>query len=105
MGLARLSSGHLAYWASDLQFVGSRFVWKIFLSVVDVGGRRTCPDAEIPVPADPRPWAAFRGETLVVLTPNGSNGTGAEGWVKKYLVDTTDCRWVASEGLANGNGS
>jgi len=100
-GLDRLSSGHLAYVVSDLQLVDRRFTGKLFLSVVDPTRRRSCPDAEVPAPTDPRPLAAFRGDTLLVLGQY-VRGTSSAVWVRKYLVDTEDCRWVASEDGSGG---
>lgn len=100
-GLDRLSSGHLAYVVSDLQLTDRRFTGKLFVSVVDPGRRRSCPDAEVPAPADPRPLAAFRGDTLLVLVQEVRD-TSSAVWVRKYLVETENCMWVASEGGTSG---
>jgi hypothetical protein len=93
--LQRLSSGELLHVVSDLQLVESRFSGKLLVSVIDLSGRTTCPDAEVPVPADPRPLSVIHGDTLVVLSQQVS-GTESQVWVRKYLVDATRCEWVRS---------
>ena len=93
MALARLSNGNMAFVSADLQLSGTRFTGKLHLSVIDPKKRRTCPDAEIMAPTDPRSWAAIRGDTLVVLSQQVDDA-GAAAWIRRYRIDTARCAWL-----------
>jgi hypothetical protein len=95
--VTRLNSGELAVVAFDPQLVShSRFAGTLFVSIVDPSQRRACPDGEVPAPADPQPWVAFRGDTLLVLIQDVADD---RAWtaVRKYLVRTDRCAWIRSE--------
>ena len=88
----RLSSGEFAYIAADLQRHESHFGAKLYLSVIDPAGRRTCPDAELPVPTDPMAQAAFVGDTLLLLHQAIEDST-PRTIVRRYLISTDGCDW------------
>jgi hypothetical protein len=94
MHVERLSSGDLMYVVSDLELIDRRFAGKLYVSVVDPWNRATCPDALVPVAADPRPVSTIRGDTLMVLSQE-LRGTDSEVWVRKYLVSTAGCDWAS----------
>jgi hypothetical protein len=68
----------------------------LFVSIVDPAQHRTCPDAEIPAPADPQPWVAFKGDTLLVLI---QEVVGDQAWtaVRKYSLKSDQCAWMRSD--------
>ena len=92
--VARMSAARLAVVFDDLQLTEDRrFIGESFLSVVDTGLRRVCPDAPIPVLPDSRPpLTAIRGDTLFTL---GQDVRGVEAVVavRMYVVRTETCRW------------
>ncbi len=94
MALQRLSSGELVYVVDDLQLIDGRFTGRLFVSVAKTIDGTTCPDAPVPVPADPRPVSALRGDTLVVLSQEVS-GAEPEAWVRKYVITTDGCEWLS----------
>jgi hypothetical protein len=94
MHVDRLSSGELLYVVSDLELIDRRFTGKLYVSVVDPRNRATCPDALVPVAADPRPVSTIRGDTLMVLSQE-LRGTDSEVWVRKYLISTAGCEWAS----------
>ena len=92
--VARMTSAKLAVVFDDLQVTDDRrLVGESFLSVIDTGLRRVCPDAPIPALPDSRPpLTAIRGDTLFTL---GQDVRGAEAPVadRRYVVRTETCRW------------
>ena len=92
--VARLSAARLAVAFDDLRLTEDRrFIGESFLSVVDTGLRRVCPDAPIPVLPDSRPpLTAVRGDTLFTLGQD-VGGVEAVVAVRKYVVRTETCRW------------
>lgn len=94
-GLARLSSGAIAYVTFDPTMVHNRIVGPIYASVVELAGRRTCPDALIPVPTDPQPRVAFSGDTLFVISQDETPRLQQRTMVRKYLLHTEGCRWLS----------
>jgi hypothetical protein len=91
--LARTRAGHYVTVTTDFTFVNNRFSAKLFLSVIDPQSGLTCPDARVPAPEDPRPAVALRGDTLLVLSQT-LQGTTAMTVLRKYQVQTTDCKWT-----------
>src|SRR5262249_22627714 len=93
--ISLLSSGLIAYVVTDMALVTNRFAGRIFVSLVDRRRQRTCPDAQVPVAADPLPHVTFRGDTLLVLAQDvGADGHGTP-IVRKFLIDARDCAWIA----------
>jgi hypothetical protein len=80
---------------TDLTFLGKRFSAKLFLSVTNPNNKLSCPDVQIPGPEDPRPSVAFHGDTLVVLSQE-VRGTVAVTMIRKYRIQTKNCKWVSS---------
>jgi hypothetical protein len=85
----------------DFTFTGKGFSVKMFLSVNDPRKARSCPDARVPGPEDPRPSVALRGDTLLVLTQD-IDGTNITNRIRRYRVRTANCKWVPA---AAGTGS
>lgn len=96
VAVGRLTSERLAVVFDDLRLTEDRrFVGQSFLSVVDVGRRRVCPDARIPAAPDARPpLTAIRGDTLFVLEQD-VRAIGAGVAVRKYVVRTEACLWLS----------
>ena len=92
-----LSSGRLALLTSDgnLMGKGGRFEGTYHVTIVDVAGKRVCPEVPVPVQRNPLPWAvALRGNTLVVLE-QGDDGKGeAVTMLRRFTIDDTACTWV-----------
>jgi hypothetical protein len=95
--LSRLSSGRLAYVATDQELVSQRLVGRLFVSVVDFENRRACVDAEVPGPSDPQPWATFRGDTLLVLVQDVDDGMKPRTVIRKYLLSDDNCNWRSDQ--------
>jgi hypothetical protein len=95
--ISRLSTGHYVYITRDfeLQPSTSRVRGRFFVSTIDPRTRRTCPDAEIPAPADPLPEVTMRGDTLLVLVQVVGGEANARAVIRKYLIDTSECVWVS----------
>jgi hypothetical protein len=93
VAIARLSNGMVAYVTFDHTLVRDHFAAKAYLSVVDSRTGRSCPDARIPVPEDPAPSIAIRGDTLVVASQEIA-GTSAQSWLRRFLIDVRNCGWV-----------
>jgi hypothetical protein len=91
--VSRDAAGNFHSVKTDLTFLKDHFSAKLFLSVADPRRQRTCPDALIPGPEDPKPAVALRGDTLFVLSQE-IEGTAARTVIRKYLIETKDCRWV-----------
>ena len=94
--VTRSGDGRFITVKTDLTFLTNHFAGKHFLSVTDPRSSRTCPDALVPGPEDPRPSIAFRQDTLVVLTQE-IRGTSAVTLVRKYVVQTSGCKWIAAD--------
>jgi hypothetical protein len=77
----------------DMSQVEERLNGVLFVSVADPGRGRSCPDARVPVSADPAPLVAFRGDTLNVLFRDVERPDPAP-WVIRYVLDVSGCRWV-----------
>jgi 6-bladed beta-propeller protein len=92
-----LPTGEIAYIVVDVEWVtNSRYVGKMFVSVVDRKSRRVCPDASIDVSGDPLPHGAFRGDTLYVLFQDlvkgaRGDGDGTISGIARYVVDSSEC--------------
>lgn len=95
VAIARLSNGMVAYVTFDYTLVRDHFAAKAYLSVIDPPTGRSCPDARIPVPEDPAPSIAIRGDTLVVASQEIA-GTSAQSWLRRFLIDVRNCDWVSS---------
>jgi hypothetical protein len=93
--LGRLSSGQFAYITTDQTFVTNRLIGTLFASVVDPRTRRTCPDAEIPVPKDPQPWITFRGDTMLVVSQELSKEAKPRTVIRRFSFRTEGCRWIS----------
>lgn len=90
--LHRLSTGSYAYVVADLQQLGNHFGATLYLSIIDPGNRRTCPDAVLPGPVDPYPLVAFAGDTLVALNQVLTD-SGAVTVARRYRISTEGCAW------------
>lgn len=89
------TSGLLASVTSDMTFVdGRRMTGQLFLSLIDRDRRQSCPDAALPVPADPLPYVAFRGDTLLVLTQVVEGSVGRTV-IRRFLPSGAHCAWTA----------
>jgi hypothetical protein len=93
VAIARLSNGMVAYVTFDYRLARDHFAAKAYLSVVDSRTGRSCPDARIPVPEDPAPSIAIRGDTLIVASQEVA-GTTAHSWLRRFLIDVRYCNWV-----------
>ncbi len=95
MLLARLADGKIAYVTADFERLSSRLAGTLYLSVIDLQRRRTCPDALVPVPSDPFARVAFAGDTLFVLAQVLPEGGAPYTVLRRYQVDTESCTWAA----------
>jgi hypothetical protein len=95
--VSRNAAGQFITVKTDLTFLTNHFAAKHFLSVTEPKSGRTCPDARIPGPEDPRPSIALRGDTLFVLAQE-IEGTAAVTVVRKYIVRTATCKWISAAG-------
>jgi len=91
--LARLSSGMLAYITFDPVIENQRITGTLFLSVIDPVRRRVCADALVPGQTDPPARAAFRGDTLFILSQEVVSQDQSRSIVRGYRVDVSRCRW------------
>ena len=96
VAVGRMTPEKVAVVFDDLQLTEDRrFIGQSFLSVVDIGERRVCPDARIPVLPDSRPpLSVIDGDTLFVLEQD-VRGAEAPVVVRKYVVRTETCRWLS----------
>jgi hypothetical protein len=93
--LGKLSSGNFAYVTFDATPINQRITGTIRASVVDPRAKRSCSDAEIPVPTDPQPRALFRGDTLFVLSQDETADRKPRAIVRRFMLQTGSCRWVS----------
>jgi len=93
--IALLTDGTLAYLGADLTLLDDRFAGVLHLSVIDVDGRRACPDARVDTPADAWPLATVRADTLFVLI-RVIAGNDLRAGIRKYVISTAGCRWSES---------
>lgn len=89
-----LSGGRFAYVAIDVDVTNARASGVMYVSVIDVRRHKACVDARVPVPSDPQPRADFHGDTLVVASHEETAERRPRLIVRKFLLDTKDCRWV-----------
>jgi hypothetical protein len=84
----------IAYVVTDVELITNHFGGKVFVSLVDRRRRRSCPDAQVPVAADPLPHVTFRSDTLLVLTQEVTGANTGTPVIRKYLIDGDDCAWI-----------
>lgn len=94
--VAALSTpGSVAVVTMDQAFLGDRMAGVVHVSVVDVPRRRACPDALVPLPADPMPFPTLRGDTLFVLAPEvDSTALTSRTLVHRFVIDARSCAWT-----------
>jgi hypothetical protein len=91
--IGMLSGGRIAVVHVDQTLLNGRLAGTLFVTVVDMRARKACADAAVRLPSDPPAWAAFRGDTLL-LVQQGESATGKpETRVRKYTLATATCRW------------
>ncbi|HET6681100.1 MAG TPA: hypothetical protein VFG84_07850 [Gemmatimonadaceae bacterium] len=66
----------------------------VYISVIDRSARRSCVDATVPVPADPVPLVAFRGDTAFVLAQHVTADATTNTIVHRYRLDLANCDWL-----------
>jgi hypothetical protein len=86
-------SGHGRYLLvmSDQRFLRNRMTGRLFASLVDRPARSACVDAELPVPTDPQPHVAMRGDTLLVLNQEEDVRGKPRTIIRKFLVENGTC--------------
>jgi len=87
--------GLVAVTYSDWELVSGRVTGRLTLSVVDLRERRSCVDAEVPVPPDPMPHATFVADTLVVISSADVGAAGTATTIRKFTVSVDYCEWHA----------
>ena len=92
--IAPLSGNRIAHVSGDQRLLKRRLAGKFFVSVVDRGTRRTCPDAPIPIDDDPPGYVAFLGDTLIVAHQEETTQQVPHTVIRRYLIDTSKCRWI-----------
>lgn len=92
--IAPLSGDRIAHVSVDQRLLSGRLAGKLFVSVVDRGTRRTCPDAPIPIDDDPPGYVAFLGDTLIVAHQEETAQQVPRTILRRYLIDTSKCRWI-----------
>lgn len=92
VSIARLPSGLLIYVAADQTFIQqqTRVTGDLFVSVIDTESGKVCGEVQVPVPNDPHPQVAFRGDTLFALYQT-DNAEGIKSVVAKFVVDAGHC--------------
>lgn len=93
MAVARNDAGQYISVKADYALVTDHFAAKLFVSVSDPRSGLTCPDARVPGPEDPVPSVTLRGDTLLVLS-HEIRGAAAVPMIRKYLIQTSTCRWI-----------
>lgn len=84
-------SGDFALVTSDRALVGgSRMTGRLYLSVVRWRTRRACVDAVLPLPEDPQPMVAFRGDTLFAIA-QVVEGDQPRTTIKAFRIDSRVC--------------
>jgi hypothetical protein len=91
--IGRLSSGHVAYVAADEFLLTNRLGARLFISLVDPQTGSSCVDAQIPVEADPHPWALLHRDTLLILSQNVSAVDKPYAVIRRYALNTRTCQW------------
>lgn len=92
VSIARSPNGILIYVAADQTFIQqqTRVTGNLFVSVVDPERGEVCGEVQVPVPNDPHPQVAIRGDTLFAL--NQIEGAeGVRSAVAKFVVDAGEC--------------
>jgi hypothetical protein len=92
-----LPSGLLALVFLDADVTSSRVQGWNYLSLVDIGGRRVCPDALIPGPVDPVARVGFRGDTLVVASKEINHDGMPLTIARSYRIDVATCSWFEQQ--------
>jgi hypothetical protein len=85
-------SGHkLALVMMDPEHATGRLKGRMFVSLINLRTRKTCPDIALDLPADPMPRIAFSGDTLLALTQQGGADSSVTTTVHMLLVKPTEC--------------
>jgi hypothetical protein len=93
--LSVVAPGTLALLTFDPTLVGADFTGPFHLTLVDINGRRSCPEVEVPIPHAPLPRATLDGRTLVaVYQAAEADGTLAT-IVKRFSIEPAACKWEA----------
>ncbi len=92
-GLAMLADGRIAYLTHDVTFENRRPTGPLYIAIVDRRTRRSCAETRVPVPTDPQPRVAFRGDTLLVLSQDETPDLKPRTTIWKFLIDVEGCQW------------
>jgi len=93
--LRRIGAGALAFVALDGALgAGGFFQGTLYLTVLDLVGRRACPDLPIPAAPDPLPVIDFRGDTLVVVQEGESAAGEVQTTIRRFRAEAAGCDWV-----------
>lgn len=97
IGVHRLPGSRvLAVAFIDMAMQAGRKTGTLTVSLVDIGRRRACADATVPVPSDPLPQVAFRGDTVMVISQDEDAANKSRTIIRKFVIATGSCVWSAS---------
>lgn len=104
--VGRLSNGTYAYVALDDTILPGKKIFSgtAFVSVVDVQRHRSCVDTPIPAAREPVPYVALKRDSLLVLVQYVANARPI-AVVRKYLLKTDTCDWIAEPVSPAGEGA
>ncbi len=76
----------------DVDRVGSRFSGRIYVNWADAGAQKSCAEARLVLPTDPRPTVTVARDTLYALTQESLSATTSRSAIRKFPLDKLTCR-------------
>jgi hypothetical protein len=78
---------------SDVALVQGRITAQHYLSLVDLASGRSCPDAALPIPADPMAAVWLAGRSITVATQEDDAAGTVHTIIRTFTISGAGCRW------------